>query len=477
MEELERKPKGNLHRKLKRRERAGLYNVLRSIYEDSLFVRELREDILPGIPVLANLRCGAWYSPRFDGDCYFKSTDGHCGKWQFSFTRLNAHVARTAAGAGGALLVDSTKSAVKRFPDSFARTVPIWCGVLNRAVAIARGEGDDRDWDREVHLPSWIPDSERSALEPLVEGWSQKLAKTQPGLLEELSEILAKPLRPLWVSDDSPMWQHVTREDRDGFSFVPVYLLCCSKLGESPRTSADKFTRHSWRYIRGAADDHEAWAAGLTPQMFWSHHEELLETDPEEVERTVEEIASREGLRYGAGFGGKRLSQKITSCSAGQTAVSWVAGTGVGICPAGALKSVDASEVLGAVVLDCSTSRAVPADVGADVRHVEILPHKFDRLSLQNALGGATTYIAERLGAGCKVIVACDDGQDISPAVVAAHFLVSRTGTEAGGGRPEPYTKEDVRSAISRVTQHCPAAHPSRGSAKQVYNWLRLANL
>ena len=184
MEELERKPKGNLLRKLKRLERAGLYNVLRSIYEDSLFVRELREDILPGIPVLANLRCGAWYSPRFDGDCYFKSTDGHCGKWQFSFTRLNAHVARTAAGAGGALLVDSTKSAVKRFPDSFARTVPIWCGVLNRAVAIARGEGDDRDWDREVHLPSWIPDSERSALEPLVEGWSQKLAKTQPGLLE-----------------------------------------------------------------------------------------------------------------------------------------------------------------------------------------------------------------------------------------------------------------------------------------------------
>ena len=96
MEELERKPKGNLLRKLKRRERAGLYNVLRSIYEDSLFVRELREDILPGIPVLANLRCGAWYSPRFDGDCYFKSTDGHSGKWDFSLSRLNLHVARLA---------------------------------------------------------------------------------------------------------------------------------------------------------------------------------------------------------------------------------------------------------------------------------------------------------------------------------------------------------------------------------------------
>ncbi|WZN65848.1 initiator tRNA phosphoribosyl transferase [Chloropicon roscoffensis] len=363
MEELERKPKGNLLRKLKRRERAGLYNVLRSIYEDSLFVRELREDILPGIPVLANLETPP--SRRSSGS-------------------------RTASQG-------PSRSGAE---------------CLNRAVAIARGEGDDRDWDREVHLPSWIPDSERSALEPLVEGWSQKLAKTQPGLLEELSEILAKPLRPLWVSDDSPMWQHVTREDRDGFSFVPVYLLCCSKLGESPRTSADKFTRHSWRYIRGAADDHEAWAAGLTPQMFWSHHEELLETDPEEVERTVEEIASREGLQYGAGFGGKRLSQKITSCSCG---------------PDGGV--VGRREVLGAVVLDCSTSRAVPADVGADVRHVEILPHKFDRLSLQNALGGATTYIAERLGAGCKVIVACDDGQDISPAVVAAHFLVSRTGT------------------------------------------------
>ena len=32
-----------------------------------------------------------------DGTCYFKSTDGHCNNWSFSGTRLNVHVAETAA--------------------------------------------------------------------------------------------------------------------------------------------------------------------------------------------------------------------------------------------------------------------------------------------------------------------------------------------------------------------------------------------
>ncbi len=59
--------------------------------------------------MFANLRNGLWYAPRFDGTGYFKSTDGHVFKWEFSLPRLNLQVAAAAAAAGGVLLVDSTR--------------------------------------------------------------------------------------------------------------------------------------------------------------------------------------------------------------------------------------------------------------------------------------------------------------------------------------------------------------------------------
>lgn len=81
-------------RLIKKREQS-LYNALRSIYDDSLFVGEIAQ-LWPELPVIANLRCGLWYAPHFDGTCYFKSTDGHNGNWSFSVTRLNLHVASLA---------------------------------------------------------------------------------------------------------------------------------------------------------------------------------------------------------------------------------------------------------------------------------------------------------------------------------------------------------------------------------------------
>lgn len=82
-------------RSIKRRENCLLYNALRSIYEDSIFVAEIAQ-LWPELPLLANLRCGLWYSSRFHSTCYFKSTDGHTNNWSFSTSRLNLHVANLA---------------------------------------------------------------------------------------------------------------------------------------------------------------------------------------------------------------------------------------------------------------------------------------------------------------------------------------------------------------------------------------------
>lgn len=81
-------------RTIKRRQNT-LYNALRSIYDDSIFVGEISQ-LWPQLPLLANLRCGLWYSSKFHSTCYFKSTDGHTNNWSFNTSRLNLHVALLA---------------------------------------------------------------------------------------------------------------------------------------------------------------------------------------------------------------------------------------------------------------------------------------------------------------------------------------------------------------------------------------------
>ena len=125
---------------VKRRESSLCYR-LKSIHYDSMFVQQAIKMLTSRLEkgtclpeVYANLRNGLWYLPKFYGTAYFKSTDGHSHIWNFSFKRLNLHFALSAAQNNGAILVDSTRKG-KVFPDSFSATVPIWCTVINRAVA------------------------------------------------------------------------------------------------------------------------------------------------------------------------------------------------------------------------------------------------------------------------------------------------------------------------------------------------------
>lgn len=91
-----------------KREESGLYNCIHSISADTTFVRSIAAQYRQ-LPLCANLRCGLWYTPDPDLTCYFKSTDGHYGNWNFSLTRLNLHVALAAASGGGCIIVDATR--------------------------------------------------------------------------------------------------------------------------------------------------------------------------------------------------------------------------------------------------------------------------------------------------------------------------------------------------------------------------------
>eukprot|EP00249_Psilotum_nudum_P008194 c21109_g1_i2 orf=148-1971(-) len=325
-------------RKIKRKEHS-LYNSLRSIYHDSLFVGEIQR-LWPELPLLANLRCGLWYSPHFDGSCYFKSTDGHTGNWSFNPTRLNIHVANLAAERGGCFIVDATRRG-KRFPDSMSKTIPIWACILNRAIYKLRQyhdccmhslqvmkqndfppesscEGVDMEevatndgfklslsnssletfakdlmnesWDCSLHLPIWVSKTEKSNIENHIDEWVKLLEATGADL-GSLAWTLKKPLRPLWISQTTVIWLNEV-PDAASWSFTPIILVSASHPTSIPERDND--VDISWRYIPGAADDEESWARGLTPVLFWRHAHDIVYGCPEECNKRVADIVERD---------------------------------------------------------------------------------------------------------------------------------------------------------------------------------------
>lgn len=135
-------PIHRLYRELKRGENC-LLNRLKSISTDADFVQGVCQSEYSTLPVAANLRCGVWYvrpaaagagSSSLPITSCFKSGDGHYGHWKFSVTRLNLHLLPLLAACGGLVVVDATRRG-KCAPDSFSKTVPVWCCVMNRIIA------------------------------------------------------------------------------------------------------------------------------------------------------------------------------------------------------------------------------------------------------------------------------------------------------------------------------------------------------
>ena len=178
-----------------------LYNRLRSISYDARFVAETAARF-PHWPLVANLRCGAWYAPpaAFESSVRFKSTDGHRGEWNLNLRRLNLHLVTLIAQKGGALLVDATRRG-RALPDSFAKTVPIWCACINRAIAEEESlRRSDANWCTQLHTPPCVDASEKAAIEARLDGFVA-LLRSCAGCKEILA-ALRKPLRPLWLTPD-----------------------------------------------------------------------------------------------------------------------------------------------------------------------------------------------------------------------------------------------------------------------------------
>jgi tRNA A64-2'-O-ribosylphosphate transferase len=260
-----------------KRSALSITNRLNSITSDSEFVTSVAEAY--GLPLVANERCGSWYIPldKKEEGVYFKSTDGHMNEWSFNMRRLNYQLLDVVGKSGGCIVVDSTRRG-KSMPDALSKTIPIWCSVMNRALFPDHAAAHD------LHTsPQAVSASEHAQIEKRLGRFVQEFLDICKPDISNLRSKLQKPLRPIWVTQGSSL-----PEAPPSFTDFHAIVLCTA----SRRVHGGEVSEGG--YIQGAADDHEAWSHGLTPTVFWSNKDMLLNTNEDDLPKLIRKLVSEE---------------------------------------------------------------------------------------------------------------------------------------------------------------------------------------
>ncbi|KAL5090991.1 hypothetical protein Trisim1_003953 [Trichoderma cf. simile WF8] len=478
------------------------YNRLKSIHADAAFVAQVASSfstysspsesgLTSGLekrkrkkrPLVANERCGSWYIPpdRKDGSAYFKSTDGHERAWKFSTRRLNLHLIDMIEENDGIIIVDSTRRG-KRMPDALSTTIPIWCTVLNMALL------PDNPLSSNLFLPPYLPASTHSQITALI-----------PMFLSSLKELnltfpksLTKPLRPLWITQDStlpppPESDDDEDEDQDqnqGVIFQDYRpVICCTASRRVVGSEVDE-----GGYIQGAGDDTENWALGLTPDVFWANTTTFLsaaEADvPDLIIKLVEEAKAQRQSAPSGDANPATLPRKQLTPHLSVRAISPL-DLSSPTTPSSQQKQ-QPSECL--ILL---TETPTPKEtwlLSPTLLRVGLGKHKTASRNLRLALTEICSFAARFLQSHQQtnetdasnnveppqIIVACDSGRDLSVGVALALscYLFDDEGRFRVPDDKVVFNKTLVKMRLGAIMTVYPEANPSRSTLQSVNSFL-----
>jgi tRNA A64-2'-O-ribosylphosphate transferase len=433
----------------KRRARAR-YRLL-SIERDFKFVEKVVA--LSPWPVLANQRAGSWYAhpllcPSLSTtSCYFKSTDGHVGTWAFSLKRLNLQILDVVSSrrCGGCFIVDASKS--KTFPDSFSRTIPIWCAVINESVVhLAKHHGIKLDadlWggDTQQFLftpPEVISNEERREMLTKVDGHLTNFLACCSIDEEWLLRTVRKPLRPYWICNNNEI-DSVELPCYDANKYNCLVCISCSNSNTS-RSDVP------W-YTAGAADDDETCLRGLTPALFWDNRETILadggsDGDTDRIINVLVKQAKKDDEEWYHHNGRPDDAAKNFS-KIGKSGIA------IGTRRAGrppecwdhfdVVLNVTTMEYDGFGSGDC-----VPP--GKAYLCCPVAEGKKDKYELERWLAVAIVFVATNLVSGRKVLIHCAQGMDRSVAIAMAVCVIFCTKVEGDDLALLPWFQEKFSS-------------------------------
>lgn len=208
-------------------------------------------------------------------------------------------------------------------------------------------------WDCSLHLPLWVSKTERASIEARLDEWTRELEESGADIAS-LASCLRKPLRPLWVSQKTVIWLNEV-PDHDSWDFTPLILVSASAASGETHQYNRSNSEFSWNYIPGAGDDEESWSRGLSPNMFWKHVDDLIDSRPDLCNQKVAEIVegdrvyrAQRGMEapqvvvkssksYNDGVNHAKsdeilcLSAQITNLAEEKSLVSWLASTNLAV--------------------------------------------------------------------------------------------------------------------------------------------------
>ncbi|KAH0498062.1 hypothetical protein TgHK011_005341 [Trichoderma gracile] len=430
-------------------------------------------------PLVANERCGSWYIPpdKKDGSAYFKSTDGHERAWKFSTRRLNLHLIDMIEENDGIIIVDSTRRG-KRMPDALSTTIPIWCTVLNLALL------PSHPLSPKLFLPPYLPASTHAQITALIPSFVSSLKE----LNLNLPTSLTKPLRPLWITQDSSLPPPPTDSDDDD--------------EDEDQLDEDRGVIFQ-DYRPGAGDDTENWAMGLTPDVFWANADALLSASeaelPELILKLVQEAKTARTAPSGDGGAEDQASlprKQLTPY------ISVRALSPLDLAPPSSTPSSPSRETENRASNDCLillTETQTPKEswrLSPTLFRVGLGKHKTASRNLRLALPEICSFAAgflhktnKQQGANVvsdnivssdgqqqppQIVVACDSGRDLSVGVALALscYLFDDEGRVRDPDEGPSFTKTLVKMRLGAVMTAYPEANPSRNTLQSVNSFL-----
>ncbi|AET39651.1 tRNA A64-2'-O-ribosylphosphate transferase Ecym_4623 [Eremothecium cymbalariae DBVPG len=462
-----------------RRDCTSLRNRLQSVFYDSKFIANEVLPMFPNYPLVPNERCGLWYcNPgKYEQTCYFKSTDGHTNQWDFSTRRLNFHILSKMAEAGGIIIVDSTRRG-KKMPDALSKTIPIWCAVLNNLMLDYKGKEDS--------IPSlFCPPGTVSKLEfdgihSKVPDLVEKLKKLNIISGEELYNMFqGKVLRPFWVYPGSPLLD----TSRDIFTgevlgnvwqseqnSIPVILCTASYQCQD---GEDK--HHGFTYVQGAADDHELWANGLNPEIFWKNIEFL--GDPDKSEFELEDFVQRIGRTEKLTAQSNKQSDRESSSSfikVDEITKNLYLGT---VAEGIALTENIEKELKSKYSLCIICSQSVTAKADCNCERIKVYPinnnSKKSSRDLRVALIEISGLIKQHITDQLPILICCNTGKDISIGIMLT-ALCQHYDLQWHLEEQETVNKTIVKKHLARIITKLSGINinPSRSTLKNVNAFL-----
>lgn len=326
-------------------------------------------------------------------------------------------------------------------PDALSKTIPMWCAVMNMVVF-----PDAADCRRLHTPPTVISDTEKSQMEARLGDFADRFKDLKVDLSGIKSKI-CKPIRPIWVTRDSMIPEHVP----DFESFYPL-VLCTS----SRRVSGAEISEGG--YIQGAGDDSESWAFGLTPPIFWKHKDILLNTPEESISSVIANLMEQVTLkRTGIDF--------INIKQAHALYIGAIPDTGISQFQLGKLD----------ILITCAPESPITAPSSQHL-HLACREGKLGSRELRSRLQSLLSFLSS-IDSVDKIYVACPNGKDLSVGVALAILCLcfddqGQLTLPRPGQKLEKMTKLFIRQRLTWITTTMPQANPSNATLQSINDFL-----